>query len=86
MSTLSNIFNDAHRRVCIAKQRGETDRSKMWTGMDCPSGMKEAITRGWMQPVHGETPRVIGWYTFTEAGWAEYDRLYANEPDFFKKD
>lgn len=64
----------------MRSKRGETDRSKMWTDMDFPSGMKEDITKGWVQPVHGETPR------FTESGWVEYDRLYADASDFFKKD
>ncbi len=32
--SLSNIFEDAHRRVSIAKQRNEHDRSRMWTGLD----------------------------------------------------
>jgi len=84
--SLSNIFKDAHRRVSIAKQRVQHDRSRMWTGLDYPSGMKEAIKKGFMTPVFSETPRILGWYTFTEAGWAEYDRLYGEAPDYFSPD
>lgn len=80
---LYHIFEDGHRRVAIAKSQGRTDRSKMWTGLGFPSEMKEAIAKGYMRPVFSETPRVLNWYTFTDAGWAEYDRLYADAPDFF---
>lgn len=83
MSNISWIFDDAHRRVCIAKARGETDRQKIWSGLAVPSSMKEVIARGWMKPVHNVTPRVLNWYTFIEEGWAEYDRRYADKPDWF---
>lgn len=81
-----DLFEDAHRRVCIAKQRNETDRSRMWTGLAVPSTMKPLIKRGLMKPVHPpERPRAANWYTFTDAGWEEYDRRYKDEPDYFDK-
>lgn len=74
---------DAHRRVCIAKQRNETDRSKIWTGLTIPSEIKSLIQGGVFMPVHRETARVLNWYTFTEHGWKEYDRLFSGAPDYF---
>lgn len=83
--SLESIFDDAHRRVCIARQRGEFDRARIWTGLGFPSEMKPAVARGMMVPLHGrETPRVLNWYLFTAAGWAEYDRRFAGAPDYFE--
>jgi hypothetical protein len=86
MSTLRDIFDDAHRRVCIAKQRNEEDRSRMWTGLDYPREMREAVAKGLMVPLNNETPRVMGWYKFTEKGWAQYDHIFSQAPDYFDAD
>lgn len=81
--SLQDMFVEAHRRVCIAKNRGETSRDKIWTGLEYPSYMKPMVDRGWMRPVDGETPKVLNWYTFTEAGWAKYDQALGHAPDYF---
>lgn len=84
MSQLTEfLFNDAHRRVCLAKERSNTDRSKIWVGLQYPSQMKELIAKGLVAPVSGETPRCLSWYMFTEKGWAEYDRKFKDAPDWF---
>jgi len=83
MNSLRDIFDDAHRRVCIANQRNETDRERIWTGMDYPSEMRRAVEKGLMVPVGKETARVIGWYKFTEKGWAQYDNIFSQAPDYF---
>lgn len=82
---LNHIFDDAHRRVCIAKRRGEKSRARIWTGLALPYQMKAAISAGLMQPIRHETPRVLNWYTFTAEGWKEYDRRYKGKPDWFDK-
>lgn len=83
---LDCIFDDAHRRVCIAKQRNEKDRSRIWTGLSMPSRIRMATKAGYMRPACGsaETPRVLNWYTFTPDGWSEYDRRYKGKPDWFE--
>ena len=83
MWKIDMLFDDAHRRVCLASSRNETDRAKIWTGLAFPGEMRWLIKKGWMQPVYRETPRVLNWYPFTEAGWQEYDRRYADKPDWF---
>ncbi|TLX16396.1 hypothetical protein [Rhizobium sp. MHM7A] len=83
MSSLRDIFDDAHRRVCIAKQRNEEDRSRMWTGMNYPREMRQAVEKGFMVPLAKETPRVMGWYKFTEKGWAQYDHIFSQAPNYF---
>jgi hypothetical protein len=83
MNSLRDIFDDAHRRVCIAKQRNQTDRAGIWTGMDYPRQMKQAVEKGFMAPLDKETPRVMGWYKFTEKGWAQYDHIFSQAPDYF---
>jgi hypothetical protein len=82
LMSLYHLFEDAHRRVCLARQSGREERTA-WHGLQTPSTMKAMIAQGWMQPVHGETPRVLNWYTFTDAGWSEYQRRFANAPDYF---
>jgi hypothetical protein len=78
------IWTDAHRRVCIAKQRGENNRARMWVGLGPPSAYKSMMKRGYMKPLDDFlTPRVANWFLFTEAGWAEYDRRYKDKRDFF---
>lgn len=82
--TLDDVFDDAHRRVCIAKTRNEIDRSRMWVGLAFPSEMKAAVSRGLLRPLHGSgKARVLNWYVFTDAGWSEYDRRYLGKPDWF---
>lgn len=80
---LRDIFDDAHRRVCIAKQRNEFDRDRMWTGCGFPSHLKIAVEQGFLEPVDRETPKVSGWYRFTEKGWAKYDQIFQHAPDYF---
>jgi hypothetical protein len=49
--------------------------------------MKVAVDRGFMTPLNGKaTPKITNWYLFTEKGWAQYDALYANAPDYFSKE
>lgn len=82
--SLIELFDDAHRRVCIAKSKKEDKpRERIWTGLAMPSHIKPGVEQGFFKPVHGETPRVLNWYTFTEKGWEEYDRRYAGKPDWF---
>jgi hypothetical protein len=80
---LRDIFDDAHRRVCIAHQRNEFDRAKIWTGCGFPSYLKIGVEQGFLTPVYGEKPKVSGWYTFTEKGWAQYDQIFKNAPNYF---
>jgi hypothetical protein len=84
---LHDIFDDAHRRICIFRQSGDNKpRVAIWTGLDMPSRMKIAVERGFMTPLNGKaTPKVTNWYLFTEKGWAQYDALYSNAPDYFSK-
>lgn len=76
---------DAHRRVCIAAKYPGFDLSKVWVGYDYPSRMKKMVhVDGYMKPYEGkETPRVIGWYLFTEKGIEEYKRRFGGKKDFF---
>lgn len=86
--SMEDIWVDAHRRVCIAAKRGEHDLTKLWVGLDYPSHMKEMVhVLGYMKP-HGdkETPRILGWYLFTEKGIEEYKRRFGNKKDFFDAD
>ena len=80
---MHEIFDDAHRRICIAKQRNEFKKSDMWIGLAVPSHMKAAKNKGWIKTVNRETPRVLNWYRFTESGWMEYEKRFANAPDYF---
>ncbi len=41
---------------------------KAWTGLGTPSGYREVCKLGYMTPVHGEQPRILGWYRLTESG------------------
>lgn len=83
MSSLIDVFDDAHRRVCIARGRNEDDRGRMWTGMNYPREMREAVEKGYMSPLGRERHRVVGWYQFTEKGWAKYDQIFSEAPDYF---
>ncbi len=89
--SLYHIFEDAHRRVCIAESRSyaetgkEANRERIWTGMQYPSGMKEAVEKGIMRPLDKETPRILGWYCFTELGWKMYDMMFKDAPDYFSE-
>jgi hypothetical protein len=82
---ISDMFDDAHRRVCIAKQRDVIDRTTVWIALAHPSEMKGAIKSGLVVPVHQETPKVLNWYKFTPKGWEDYDRRYAGKPDWFDR-
>ena len=83
--SLHALFQDAHRRVCIRKQRGEAlDLDTLWAGLAFPSQMRGKAQQ-FFRPLNGdETPRVLGWYLFTEKGKAEYLRRYENAPDYFE--
>ncbi|AWY09442.1 hypothetical protein vB_RpoS-V16_06 [Ruegeria phage vB_RpoS-V16] len=83
---LDALFLDAHRRVCIARQRQDGgDLSETWVGLCFPSEMKKA--REFFRPLHGEeTKRTLTWYLFTPAGLAEYQKRYNGKPDYFAKE
>lgn len=83
-NSLHALFDDAHRRVCIAKQKGNFESlEKVWAGMGYPSEFKEA--KQFFRPLRdAEPPRVMGWYFFTKEGMAEYERRYAGKPDWFE--
>jgi hypothetical protein len=85
---LHDIFDGVSGRICIARQSGDNkSRVAIWTGLDMPSRMKVAVDRGFMTPLNGKaTPKITNRYLFTEKGWAQYDALYANAPDYFSKE
>ena len=78
---------ERHYKIwCPDRERGDTDRGRIWTGLAYPQEMKRVVARGWMRPYHHTAkPRILNWYLFTEAGWAEYDRRYAGKPDYFER-
>ncbi len=82
-TSLHNLFDDAHRRVCIAKGKREfRGLEHVWAGCGFPSEFKHA--KQFFRPVDDkETPRISGWYRFTEEGIAEYRRRYDGKPDWF---
>lgn len=84
--SLHGLFDDAHRRVCISKSRGENKGlDEIWTGLGFPSEFKGA--KEFFRPLRDpETPRALNWYLFTEAGIAEYQRRYTGKPDWFDKE
>lgn len=86
--SLTLNFIEAHRRVCISKKSVQTkERSKLWIGLTVPSDMKEMKKKGYVVPHGGrETPRVLNWYLFTDAGWAKYDTIFKDAPDYFAKE
>jgi hypothetical protein len=79
------LWDDAHRRVCIAKDK-KVDPRKSWHGLAMPSEMKKAVAEGIMEPVYGERPRVLCWYKLTTVGWVEYNKRYAGKPNWFSAD
>jgi hypothetical protein len=54
--------------------------------MSYPREMREAVEKGFMVPLGNERPRVVGWYQFTEKGWAKYDQIFSQAPDYFDGD
>jgi hypothetical protein len=85
MSALEGLFLDCHRRAGIQKSRdGAVDLVKLWAGLGFTSEFK-GRAREFFEPIHGERPRVMGWYRLTEAGRAEYLRRHAAAPDYFDR-
>ena len=78
-----DIFTDAHRRVCIARQRNEFDRSRIWVGLAMPSDIKKAVKEGLMVANGTETAKTLNWYRFTDKGWKAYDQVFKDAPDYF---
>lgn len=80
---LRHLFIDAHRRVCIAKARGEKLSLNLWIGLQPPSQMRPMIAAGYALPLTQEQPRVLNWYRFTPLGLSEYKRRFNTAPDYF---
>lgn len=80
---LNDLFDDAHRRLCIQKSRNERRRASCWIGLATPAQMRPMVTAGYVMDQPGATPRILHWWSFTPQGWAEYDRRFKDAPDWF---
>lgn len=89
--SVDEIFEDAHRRVGIAEQRGEDPRQG-WHALLTAAEARHVHNSGWFKPVmlrNYETElrhRIRYWWQLTDVGWKEYVRRYEGKPGYFEQE
>ena len=69
-------MEEARRRFESFHESSGKTLGESWLGLGFPSEYKPAVKAGFMRPLSAEVPRCLSWYVLTDAGVAEYRRLF----------